>query len=462
MADRKKSSRVRATSTEDVRTSMFNSLVTTANRDLGRSDLSVGTDADKKIVVLPFPSLALCFLYQLNGYPLSRIKQITGEEGSLKSTYLWECMRWHFINGGFGLIAENENKDGPELRHALFRWTPLWLSRLGVKPTYVLEEWQDFMTTTMGAAKTQSDGKNSPGRITPICWGVDSILGTSARDTNDKTEKDGFSSRGFALEAQLVTRYMRTMPERLQDFPFSVIGTNHLKPGTDNRGLPKPTVSGGKSVKFHETFEIEMAKVANADIDNLGHGGLRIQLTSRKNSLGASRKRIQAEVLWWREQDPKTGEWKLQAAWDWHTATVVLLQSFEIANGKKTLYNKLQEICDIRVVQKGARLAYSKTLGVGSKDSPVKYSDIGAALQARPDLLKLMYPLLGIATRKIFQPGEDYRNTVAAPAAATAGDVATQYVEPDMPHMTDEDMGGATQFDPECPELPADPSDVPE
>ncbi len=385
---------------------MFESMRSEAQHALG-SAVSIGTQAEANLVGLPFPALCLRYLFQSTILPLSRIYQITGEEGSAKSAFLYEVMRWHMLYGGGSVLAENENKDSPELRNSIMEWKEEWLNRLVIKQTYSLEEWQDVFTTMVDIARKQQDAVGGSGRTVPICFGVDSLMATAPQSEIDAVRQDGHASRGFALAANLIARYMRTMPERIQEYPFTIFGTNHLKPATDPRGLPTANIPGGKAVKFMETYEVEMKKGMSPDIDLLEYGGLRLRFIARKNSLGPSRKSITADLLWWYADDGR-GTFRQQTAWDWNTATIDLLLSFENANGKKTIYNRLRDITGINVTSKSGRLAYSTVLGI-PKSEPVLFRFVGAALERRPDLLGQIYQVLGITQRREFQPGTDYR-----------------------------------------------------
>ncbi len=386
---------------------MFESMRGQAQQELG-SAVSIGTQAEANLVGLPFPALCLRYLFQSTIFPLSRIYQITGEEGSCKSAFLYEIMRWHMIYGGGAVMAENENKDSPELRNSILQWKEEWLARLILKPTYALEEWQDVFTIFVDIARKTQDAAGGSGRTVPICYAVDSLMATAPQSEIDAVRKDGHASRGYALAANLIARYMRTMPERIQEYPFTMVGTNHLKPSTDPRGLPTSNIPGGKAVKFMETFEIEMKKAMNPDIDVLEYGGLRVKFIARKNSLGPSRKAITAELLWWNADDGR-GTFRQQTAWDWDTATIELILGFELAKGKKTIYNRLCDITGIRVHSKSQRLAYSDILGI-PKSQPMLFRVVAGALEQRPDLLSQVYQVLGITQRRAFKPGTDYRD----------------------------------------------------
>jgi RecA/RadA recombinase len=398
--------------------SMFETMRQEAARELGRDDISIGTEAEALLVGLPLPALCLRYLFQSTVYPLSRIIQITGEEGSCKSAFQFEMMRWHHVYGGGSVFIENEHKDSPELRQSLLQWNQQWLRRHETVQTFCLEEWMNVLTVSTNVARHQQDMPGGPGHTIPIMFSVDSLMATAPRESIDKIEREGHATRGFALAANLISSYMRTMPARIQNFPFTICGTNHLKPSTDFMGRPTHTIPGGKSVKFMETFEIEMHRAPSGDIDKLDYGGIRCRLVARKNSLGPSRKQIVAELLWWHEDID--GITRQRTAWDWDTASVNLLLSFETAKGKQTLYNRLKEICPITV--KNKQMAKCPTLGINDH---VEYRVIGAALERRPDLLAQIYGVLGIQQRRAFQPGMDYRDLLSQERAdgeeATAG-----------------------------------------
>lgn len=385
---------------------VFGAMAQSAQNQLGRK-VSVGAEAANDHVGLPLPALALRYLIKSTVWPLSRITQITGEEGSCKTAFAAEVSRWHAVYGGGGVLAENENKDATDLRCAIWHWKQEWLNRCQMIKTYSVEDWQDVFTTFTRIARESQDEVKGPGRTIPIAFTVDSIMGTALRAQIESIEKEGHADPGFAKAAKSITEYMRTMPHRIQDYPFSVIGTNHLKPGIAAGGIPTSTVPGGKSVKFHETFEIEMSKAWGADINRLDYGGLRCKFVCRKNSIGPSRMAIVAEFLWWYEDDGNGGM-RQQASWDWDTASIEMLLSFATIPGKKTIYDRLQEVCDVRIANKSNRTAWSRTLAIPESD-PQPYRVLGAALERRPDVLWPIYRTLGIMPRRPFQPGLDYR-----------------------------------------------------
>ena len=404
--------------------SMFGAMRDTAQQALG-SEVSIGSEAGENLVGLPLPALCLRYLFQSSTFPLSRIVQVTGQEGSCKSAFLFEIMRWHMVYGGGAFFMENENKDSPELRQGIFEYNPNWEARCCTDKTYALEEWQEALTTFIKVCRDSQDAADGPGRTVPICFGIDSIMATATREEIAAVVKAGSASRGYAVAANLIARYMRTLTSQIKQYPFTIVGTNHLKPSTDARGLPTNNIPGGKAVQFMETYEIEMSKAyGRHDIDKLEYGGLRVTFKARKNSLGPSRKSMTAELLWWQAANAD-GVMKQQFAWDWNTATIELLFGFETMTGKKTVFKALREITGITCASKSGRTAYSEKLGI-PRDQPQLYRLVAAELEKRPDILDEVYKVIGITKRAPFQPGVDYTtllNEAQASANAAGNDL---------------------------------------
>jgi len=413
---------------------------------------SIGAEAETLLVGLPLPALCLQYAFQSTVFPLSRVVQITGEEGSAKSALLYEIMRWHMTYGGGAVLAQNELKDSPDLRASLLQWNKQWLARCDVVDTHSMQEWQKVWTFGSQFMRGIMDQAGGPGRTVPVVIACDSLTATAPEEEIAEMMKDGCAKRGFALLANLISRYMRTIPRQIEGYPFTYIGTNHLKPATDYMGRPTANIPGGKSVKFMETFEIEMHRHHIPDIDRLDYGGLRLVLKLRKNSLGPSRRQFAAELLWWTGQDPETGLLRQETAWDWHAASIDLLLRFETDKGKKTLYTALRDICDINVVSRTDRTCWSKALQI-SKDDPLPYRTAGAMLEQRMDLKLQMFPLLGIIQRRPFQPGVDYRDLLETAREQATEEARNLYTTPvALPHATGDES--------DTSEVPVDSANV--
>jgi len=384
--------------------SMFANIREAAAKELGRDDISVGDEAERLVVGLPLPSLSLRYLIQSNVMALGRVIQMYGLEGSAKTALLVELYRWHMIYGGGAVHNENENKDSPDMRSAVLQRNQKWLQRLQVVPCEVMEDWQDSFTY-YGRFFREKFHADTLARTTPVCLGVDSLTGTAPKAEAEKTEEEGHSSLAIGRMARLISTYMRERVGKLRGYPMTIAATNHLKPGQDSMGRPVANVPGGKAVPFFATYMFEMRRDMNCDIDTEGEGGLRIRIKCTKNSLGPSRKSITANLVWWYAPDPADGVLRQWMAWDWHTSTIECL--FDRAKVRKSDFKKITDVVDLRTVS-GKKL-WSRTLGI-PESSPATYREAGQALEQREDLLAALYPLLGIAQRKQFIPGKDYRD----------------------------------------------------
>jgi len=84
-----------------------------------------------------------------------------------------------------------------------------------------------------------------------------------------------------------------------------------------------------------------------------------------------------------------------------------------------SLLPQIKEVCDLHEKDGGSRgkLYWSTSLGVPSSDAMPAH-DLGLMLEDRKDILDALYPVLGIKTRKFFEPGVDYMNQLEAAEAA--------------------------------------------
>lgn len=435
--------------------SSFGAALSAAQTALGTDKVSVSSETETAFVGLPLPALSLRYLFQCNVFLLSRIVQIAGEEGSCKSQLLHEIARWHFLYGGGGGIASNENKDSPRMRHALLEWNPLWLSRCSVANTTAADEWQTWLVRSFQFWRPLMDKVDGPGRTIPLFFGIDSLTATDTQNQIDETMKRGFAQRGYSELAMVISRFMRqAIVSNMTHFPFTVIGTNHMKPATDHMGRAKKNVPGGKAVPFMATYLLETHKIK--DIETSDYTGIRIGIKLDKNSGATSRRWIEAELLWWQDPsqlDPDTQRPRLQAVWDWHTASIEMILNFESRiQSKKTLFNNLLDITGLRL-DRSKRTGSSDVLGVPASD-PQSFRELGQVLEGRPELLQQIYPLLGIEQYYYFQPGLDYRQMLEE-ARAKGAQVAAKTLYNNRDNLPQLDPSTLTMED-----LPAETTPV--
>lgn len=399
IATKKKKKKTKAASERELDSgtdSFMDSIIASSNAD-GLLDVKrgeiFGTD-----VGIPLPALSIRYLLQRKCLPLSRILVFSGEEGACKSALLYELMRWVLTYRGCVFFAENELKDAPMLRASMLNWDASMLRRIVKCETANMEEWQTFLVKNMKAARKAQTLKGGMGKRLPLLFCLDSLMSTDRRSAIEDVETTGHTSLGYAVLAQLATKFSRTLPKQLQHFPFLFVATNHLKPGMDVMGNAKSVTPGGKSMKFHESVELELKK--GKDITREDTSGIPVTMMTAKNSLGASRKTITVELLW--RTDMTDG--KQYTYWDWHTATVMLL--IEQITKHKYMEKRIKAACGIEI-NKEKRVAYSLKLGIPAS-APVSYAEWSMKLEEHLDVLDELYKVLGILPCKSFEIGKDY------------------------------------------------------
>lgn len=373
----------------------------------GVKDVYNDNEAECKIIGLPLPSLACRYLLQSTIWPLSRFTQLVGEESSGKSSFMFEIMRWHRAFGGKSMLFETEAKDAPDLRKAIMRYDD---RAVLTYPCSTIKDWQKGVNSFIDFCAKQFEGTKSapgPGMIWPMCGGIDSLTAVTCEELNEEIKKEGFASIGYARDANVISKFMKVLPERARGMPISFIGTNHLKPGTDAQGRPTRNIPGGKALKFHETFEIEFKQISQWK--RAFEQGYTVILKTRKNSLGPKMKEITVDVAWWYEPDPENSVvHRQQIIYDWGKASIDLLLDFFEAGGQ--VASAIKDIVDLSPVSGGnkGKLVWSRALGI-EKDNPIPFRQAGALLEDRHDLLMQLYPLLGVKIRRVFEKGVCYQ-----------------------------------------------------
>ncbi len=394
---------------------LLDSLFDRAKQFYGEDGVFTGSEAEQRIVGLRLPALSAMYLFQSTVFPLSRMAQLVGTEASGKSTLLYEIFRWFRSFNGRSLLLENETKDSPELRNSILDYD---YKAVLTRPCEFLEDWQEGLINFVAWAKEVLEGtpaKPGPGRIRPLCCGIDSLTAKACRETDKKISELGYAERSYPVEANLISTFMKVMPQKLEGWPLAIVGVNHLKPGQDKQGRPTKNIPGGRSLKFQETYEIELTRIA--EINKKNFSGYTVKMFTKKNGLGADRKSIMVDIIRWYEKDPRNGELKLRTIFNWEAASISLLLDFQ---KNKDLWNEINQFLDLHPVRTKGLRVWSDALSIPSS-SPVTYREAGQILEKHPKILEELYKLLCIRKRWEFQPGEDYRDQQKK-AAETAYD----------------------------------------
>ncbi len=377
----------------------LSSIIEDAKARFGDDKIYTGKESEARLVGIYMPALCLRYLYQSNIMPLSRVEQITGTQESCKTAYLVERYRWIRCNGGKSYHIENESKDSDVLRMSIMNYD---YDAIELFISESLEEWQQYMTyllkdDTVKSALTGTKSSPGPGKTYPLGFGVDSLTAKASREVQAKMEEAGYADRVHPVDAMKLSSYLKYMPQKLVGWPFWFGATNHLKPSKGPTGAIDYHSPGGFSIKFQETFETRLQRIA--DIES-GDNGVMLKFVTQKNSLGPGRKTINAAFRWY--FDEATG--RQRSYWDWHSATIDLLDK-QLKTG--FLRSACANIVDLRTKSAGGKRVWSKALDIPESE-PVPYSVAGAMLEKRTDLIAALHKVLGIREYSVFKPGVDY------------------------------------------------------
>lgn len=407
--------------------SMFASICDDAKERFGEENVFTGREAERLMICLPLPSLSARYFFQNEGLPLMKIIMVIGEQETFKSSLCDVIASWHrmtvklpkkTIRVGKAYKISVENKQWPELTSSLLGYDEGALDTFEAKTLDGAEDgWMPMLSKTMDAVKDQFEPivvqgnkkgqakEGSKGRIVPTCFIVDPVMGALSESTGEKIEKAGAPSLSFPIEARKISDYMRWMPKRLYQWPWTVLAVNHKKVSVSPDKVVTISLPGGKALKFGESIEIDMRRCGRQfERVRDGEQGVLVHLETTKNSCGP-RAELDVEIVWWYDEDDVNdmGQPRQKTIFDWHSASIELLAG----DWSETRKKQIAEIVDLHV-NRDSRRCWSKALGIGEKSS-VKWREAGAILEEHPEVLNALYNILGIRRRYLFEPGIDFR-----------------------------------------------------
>jgi RecA/RadA recombinase len=245
--------------------------------------------------------------------------------------------------------------------------------------------------------------------------------------------------------------------------PLLLVLTNHLKEEINSMGFgpPKTYAPGGDALNFYPTLILDMQKMSINNIQLGRAEGQTVRITATKNNLGAPKRRITVNLMWYNEIVPckdanGNDTFKNQQFhyWDWHTATIRLLTELQDENNKKLppgtdpkMPELLRQVCDLEY-KHGTKnadtpLVWSKALGI-SKQEALSEVEASMVLEQNPRVLGMLHGLLGVNEYPLCDLAVKYREQVSA-------ELAKQNVS-DIPEMRANESRGEdiipADFDP--------------
>lgn len=380
-----------------------------ANRQInalfGGDAIMTQEQAELRCGGIALPSLCLRWLFHQDAMPLSRVITVAGLFGSCKTAMAFEISRWIVTYGGLARYYNVEQKDAPSLRSAIYRHDPALIPYISMVTCESQEQWQGGV-----AHDVEHFSPKAGGPLDVLSMGiVDSVAAAKPQKERDKflSEKGGAGSRGYASMALLNSDWITHITGRIGRAPYLCVLIQHSNEVAVEGmpGVTKVTHKGGAEIGFAKTTAIEMKRMKNLKEGSGSSGGMDIAMSCSKNSLGPTHRKIIARARWGYQTNPDTGELVQTFLWDWHASSIDLLLSFDVTDGRKTLFKQVSQILDLHKCK--AQTVWSRALGI-PESSPVSYSEAGEMLEYdHPELLPDLYKLLAIERRPILRVGGD-------------------------------------------------------
>ena len=391
---------------------------TEARKKFGHGAVYLGSESETLVLGIPTPALAFEYVICQDCFPLGLVLQIVAKHGVGKSGLLAEFGRWFNACDGGMVLCENETKFNEYwytsiMGHEAYNRVPLYRCKS-------VEDWQRKLTFAMKQMQADMVGTKDapgPGRTFPVLFGVDSIMGKMSEENQEKilgkvgkkgklgTTGEGFAqARSFPIEAGSITKYMRTIPQVMDSWPFALVLINHLRVKTDDMGNPERNKTGGEQVNFQESFELELKKVGGhaKKISAADFEGIPLQLSCEKNSFGPTGRKANIRILWRHEEDENTGETVQRSIWDWDWSTVHLLNHLLRGENASTYLRARLKKMDFHLECPSTsdidNTAWSATLGMKEKDA-VPWQEMGALLRENDEVMSGLRDALCISRR---------------------------------------------------------------
>lgn len=407
-AQRESLKRFRGPSGRSARDELFASAMEKVREKHGNERMITSSDLGSLTISIPINCLALEWLFGMNGYPVGQMVQYCGPPGSLKSSLMYETYRMFLAADGGAVHAENETKMSDDLYKSILEIDDIYDHRgpeIGFSES-VEDAQRLIMFSTKELTKRMEGTKNEPGpgASIPVCFGIDSLTGKLCEESQKKIMEDGFAGRGHPVEALSWTRWLKTYSNYFQDWPFTLLVINHLKESKDGKGFTVRNRGGGHQVTFQEGTEIEV-KISKKQVKCAEYSGVEISLKCFKNSFGETYRTSKTRMLFYREEDPTTGEISQTTWFDWGWAFVNLIREMNDSRVKQNIKDMglhLGITSDTLIEHK----CWSKDLGMKKEDAD-SWSVVGAKIQENEELMWRWRKALGL--KRVPYLDGDYR-----------------------------------------------------
>jgi hypothetical protein len=217
------------------------------------------------------------------------------------------------------------------------------------------------------------------------CILVDSLTGSPTDAYSTKVEKEGHDVATFGDMAKSWTGYLRKLSGELLCRPVVFVFVNHKKegPGSFPGAPPQQNTPGGKGQEYHSSVYLWVKRVNVKGADKGEDQWRRLQLETRKNSMGTEGRKVVVDFRWYYNAHNEQ-----VSTFCWRAADAVFLCERQSDPAVKAL-------CDVRVYDDTYT---SQKLGL----SKVSAEELGEALWKDQELVKALHEVMHIKKHNVY------------------------------------------------------------
>ena len=209
------------------------------------------------------------------GYPVGRIVEVTGLEGSGKSLLAAHALASTQKNGGLGVYFDTESAISPD-----------FLEAIGVDTKKLLYIQMDNLEDIFEAMVTIIEKVRASSADRQVTLVLDSVMAASTKIELDA----GFDKDGYATQkAIILSKAMRKITNLIARENILFIATNQLRVKMGVTFGEKYGTSGGKALAFHASVRLRTKALGKIKIKRNGQDvvvGIKTRVVVQKNRMG--------------------------------------------------------------------------------------------------------------------------------------------------------------------------------
>ena len=220
------------------------------------------------------------------GFPMGRIVEITGLEGSGKSLLAAHALANTQKKGGIGVYIDTENAISTE-----------FLSAIGVNLKELLYVPMDTIEDIFEATEGIIESVRKSSKDKPVTIVIDSVAGASTKtEMASEWGKDGYST----TKAIVLSKAMRKITNLIGREKILLICTNQLRQKMNAPAFSDPwTTSGGKAIAFHASVRLRLSPAGMIKVERNGTkevAGIQTSVKVVKNRMGPPLRTIEYPI----------------------------------------------------------------------------------------------------------------------------------------------------------------------